>query len=205
MKYGAEVKASGHGGPQLHRVFPTEFEAFKAFADTYPESVSLLLDTYNIMESGLPNLIKLDDYLIEKYPDDPNKRVKSRPHRLGRPWPAAPSGCARPWTRPASPISSWWPPTPWTKRKSPTWSCMSTPTSIPTAWARTSSPRLPTRCSAACTSWWRSSRTNGTYQPKMKISDSVSKAIIPGQEDALASVRRPTARPSATSSPWTAR
>ena len=57
--------------------FPTEFEAFKAFADTYPESVSLLLDTYNIMESGLPNLIKLDDYLIEKYPDDPNKRVKS--------------------------------------------------------------------------------------------------------------------------------
>jgi nicotinate phosphoribosyltransferase len=57
--------------------FPTEFEAFKAFADTYPDSVSLLLDTYNIMESGLPNLIKLDDYLIEKYPDDPNRRVKS--------------------------------------------------------------------------------------------------------------------------------
>jgi nicotinate phosphoribosyltransferase len=57
--------------------FPTEFEAFKAFADTYPESVSLLLDTYNIMESGLPNLIKLDDYLIEKYPTDPNRRVKA--------------------------------------------------------------------------------------------------------------------------------
>ena len=52
--------------------FPTEFDAFKAFADTYPDSVSLLLDTYNIMESGLPNLIKLDDYLIEKYPNDPN-------------------------------------------------------------------------------------------------------------------------------------
>ena len=29
------------------------------------------------MESGLPNLIKLDDYLIEKYPDNPNRRVKS--------------------------------------------------------------------------------------------------------------------------------
>ena len=57
--------------------FPTEFDAFKAFADTYPDSVSLLLDTYNIMESGLPNLIKLDDYLIEKYPNDPNRRVKS--------------------------------------------------------------------------------------------------------------------------------
>ena len=29
------------------------------------------------MESGLPNLIKLDDYLIGKYPNDPNRRVKS--------------------------------------------------------------------------------------------------------------------------------
>ncbi len=27
--------------------------------------------------SGLPNLIKLDDYLIEKYPNDPSRRVKS--------------------------------------------------------------------------------------------------------------------------------
>ena len=77
MKFGAEVKAVGTVAHSFIEFFPTEFEAFKAFADTYPESVSLLLDTYNIMESGLPNLIKLDDYLIEKYPDDPNKRVKS--------------------------------------------------------------------------------------------------------------------------------
>ncbi|MBR3364737.1 MAG: nicotinate phosphoribosyltransferase, partial [Solobacterium sp.] len=32
---------------------------------------------YSIFESGLPNLIKLDDYLIAKYPNDPNRRVKS--------------------------------------------------------------------------------------------------------------------------------
>ena len=77
MKYGSEVKAVGTVAHSFIEFFPTEFDAFKAFADTYPDSVSLLLDTYNIMESGLPNLIKLDDYLIEKYPDDPNRRVKS--------------------------------------------------------------------------------------------------------------------------------
>ena len=77
MKFGAEVKAVGTVAHSFIEFFPTEFEAFKAYADTYPDSVSLLLDTYNIMESGLPNLIKLDDYLIEKYPDDPGKRVKS--------------------------------------------------------------------------------------------------------------------------------
>ena len=77
MKYGSEVKAVGTVAHSFIEFFPTEFDAFKAFADTYPDSVSLLLDTYNIMESGLPNLIKLDDYLIEKYPDNPNRRVKS--------------------------------------------------------------------------------------------------------------------------------
>ena len=77
MKFGAEVKAVGTVAHSFIEFFPTEFDAFKAFADTYPDSVSLLLDTYNIMESGLPNLIKLDDYLIEKYPNDPSRRVKS--------------------------------------------------------------------------------------------------------------------------------
>ena len=77
MKFGSEVKAVGTVAHSFIEFFPTEFDAFKAFADTYPDSVSLLLDTYNIMESGLPNLIKLDDYLIEKYPNDPNRRVKS--------------------------------------------------------------------------------------------------------------------------------
>ena len=77
MKFGSDVKAVGTVAHSFIEFFPTEFDAFKAFADTYPDSVSLLLDTYNIMESGLPNLIKLDDYLIEKYPNDPNRRVKS--------------------------------------------------------------------------------------------------------------------------------
>lgn len=77
MKFGPEVKAVGTVAHSFIEFFPNEFEAFKAYADTYPENVSLLLDTYNIMESGLPNLIKVDDYLISKYPNDPNKRVKA--------------------------------------------------------------------------------------------------------------------------------
>lgn len=77
MKYGPDVKAVGTMAHSFVEFFPTEYEAFQAFADTYPESVSLLLDTYNVFESGLPNLIKLDDYLIKKYPNDPNRRVKS--------------------------------------------------------------------------------------------------------------------------------
>ncbi len=77
MKYGPEVKAVGTIAHSFIEFYEDEFEAFKAYADTYPDNVSLLLDTYNILESGLPNLIKIDDYLIEKYPNDPNKRVKS--------------------------------------------------------------------------------------------------------------------------------
>ncbi len=77
MKFGPDVKAVGTIAHSFIEFFPSEYEAFKAYADTYPDNVSLLLDTYSIFESGLPNLIKLDDYLIEKYPDNPNRRVKS--------------------------------------------------------------------------------------------------------------------------------
>ncbi len=77
MKFGSEVKAVGTIAHSFIEFFPTEYDAFKAYADTYPTNVSLLLDTYNVFTSGLPNLIKIDDYLIEKYPDDPERRVKS--------------------------------------------------------------------------------------------------------------------------------
>ena len=77
MKYGPDVKAVGTIAHSFIEFYPSELEAFRAYADTYPENVSLLLDTYNIYESGLPNMIKLDDELIAKYPNDPNRRVKS--------------------------------------------------------------------------------------------------------------------------------
>ncbi|MBQ7992036.1 MAG: nicotinate phosphoribosyltransferase [Solobacterium sp.] len=77
MRFGPAVKAVGTIAHSFIEFFPSEFEAFKAYADIYPDNVSLLLDTYSIFESGLPNLIRIDDYLKEKYPDNPNRRVKS--------------------------------------------------------------------------------------------------------------------------------
>ena len=77
MKYGPDVKAVGTIAHSFIEFYPTEYDAFKAYAETYPDNVSLLLDTYSIFESGLPNLIKIDDEMIRQYPDDPNKRVKA--------------------------------------------------------------------------------------------------------------------------------
>ncbi|MCH4014879.1 MAG: nicotinate phosphoribosyltransferase [Solobacterium sp.] len=77
MKYGSDVKAVGTIAHSFIEFFPSEYEAFKAYAETYPDNVSLLLDTYSIFESGLPNLIRIDDEMIRLYPNDPDKRVKS--------------------------------------------------------------------------------------------------------------------------------
>lgn len=77
IMYGGPVVAVGTVSHAWIELFPTEWDAFKALADIYPENVSLLIDTYNIFASGAINTIKLDNYLIEKYPNDPNKRVKS--------------------------------------------------------------------------------------------------------------------------------
>lgn len=41
------------------QLFPTEYEAFKAWADVYPDNCTLLIDTYNVLKSGLPNAIKI--------------------------------------------------------------------------------------------------------------------------------------------------
>lgn len=37
--------------------FPTELEAFRAYARLYPDSTTLLLDTFDTLESGLPNAL----------------------------------------------------------------------------------------------------------------------------------------------------
>lgn len=46
--------------------FPTELDAFKAYADTYPDNCLLLVDTYDTLGSGVPNAIKTFDYLKGK-------------------------------------------------------------------------------------------------------------------------------------------
>lgn len=41
------------------QLFPSEYDAFKAYAQTYPENCILLIDTYNVLKSGLPNAIRV--------------------------------------------------------------------------------------------------------------------------------------------------
>ncbi|HOS17886.1 MAG TPA: nicotinate phosphoribosyltransferase [Clostridia bacterium] len=43
--------------------FPTELEAFRAYADIFPTSCLLLVDTYDTLRSGVPNAIKVFDEL----------------------------------------------------------------------------------------------------------------------------------------------
>jgi len=49
-------------GTQAHswiQCFPTELEAFRAYARTFPDKCLLLVDTYSVLESGVPNAIKV--------------------------------------------------------------------------------------------------------------------------------------------------
>ena len=49
------------------QMFDSEYEAFKAYANTYPNNCTLLIDTYNVLKSGLPNAIKVfKEELISK-------------------------------------------------------------------------------------------------------------------------------------------
>ena len=43
--------------------FDTELEAFMAYAKAYPDATLLLVDTYDTLKSGIPNAIKVFDYL----------------------------------------------------------------------------------------------------------------------------------------------
>jgi len=46
--------------------FPSELDAFRAYADAYPHACLLLVDTYDTLKSGVPNAIKVGRELREK-------------------------------------------------------------------------------------------------------------------------------------------
>lgn len=46
--------------------YESEIDAFRAYAQVYPKSTTLLIDTYNTLKSGLPNAIKVFDELKEQ-------------------------------------------------------------------------------------------------------------------------------------------
>lgn len=49
------------GGTMAHawvQMFDSEYEAFKAYCELYPNNATLLVDTYNTLKSGVPNAIR---------------------------------------------------------------------------------------------------------------------------------------------------
>ena len=56
-----EIYGSPAGGTMAHswvQMFPDEYTAFKTYCQLYPHSATLLVDTYNVLKSGVPNAIK---------------------------------------------------------------------------------------------------------------------------------------------------
>ena len=52
------VKALGTMAHSWVQMFDSEYEAFKAYCELYPDNAVLLVDTYNTLSSGIPNAIR---------------------------------------------------------------------------------------------------------------------------------------------------
>lgn len=57
--------ASGTMAHSWVQMFENEFEAFKKYCETYPDSTVLLIDTYDVIKCGLPNAIKAFDEVLK--------------------------------------------------------------------------------------------------------------------------------------------
>ena len=56
------------GGTMAHawvQMFDSEYEAFKAYCEIYPNNATLLVDTYNTLKSGVPNAIRVFNEVLK--------------------------------------------------------------------------------------------------------------------------------------------
>ena len=60
------VPALGTMAHSWVQLFPSELAAFRAYADVYPDNCVFLVDTYNVLKSGVPNAIKVFEELDKK-------------------------------------------------------------------------------------------------------------------------------------------
>lgn len=60
-----DVPPSGTMAHSWVQLFDDEYSAFKAYAEKYPDSCMLLVDTYNVLKSGIPNAIKVFDDVLK--------------------------------------------------------------------------------------------------------------------------------------------
>lgn len=59
------VPALGTMAHSWVQLFPSEYDAFMAYARSYPQNCSLLIDTYDVIKSGIPNAIRVFDEVLK--------------------------------------------------------------------------------------------------------------------------------------------
>ena len=59
------IPSSGTMAHAWVQMFDDEYLAFKTYCEIYPDNAVLLIDTYNIMKSGMPNAIKAFDEVLK--------------------------------------------------------------------------------------------------------------------------------------------
>ncbi len=60
-----DIPLSGTMAHSWVMLFDDEFEAFKAYAESYPDKTLLLVDTYDVLKSGIPNAIRCAHEVLE--------------------------------------------------------------------------------------------------------------------------------------------
>ncbi len=59
------IPISGTMAHSFVMFYRDEFEAFKKYAETYPDATVLLVDTYDVLRSGIPNAIRVAKEVLE--------------------------------------------------------------------------------------------------------------------------------------------
>lgn len=60
-----DIPALGTMAHSWVQSFDSEYEAFRAYAECYPENCTLLVDTYNVLKSGIPNAIRVFNEVLK--------------------------------------------------------------------------------------------------------------------------------------------
>ncbi|OGO93269.1 MAG: nicotinate phosphoribosyltransferase [Clostridiales bacterium GWF2_38_85] len=72
------IPHTGHMSHSWVQMFDNEYEAFKKYCELCPETPELLVDTYNVLTSGIPNAIKvITEYLIPQGKNNYSIRLDS--------------------------------------------------------------------------------------------------------------------------------
>ena len=60
-----DIPVSGTMAHSWVQLFDSEYEAFKAYAEVYPDKSLFLVDTYDVLRSGIPNTIKVANEVLK--------------------------------------------------------------------------------------------------------------------------------------------